>query len=296
MIIRVTARHMDLEPSLKAYVEDKLNHLSRFFDRVDEAHVVLTLEGHRTTADVTVHASKAIISSEQEADDVRGAFDRALERVERQLRRHKDRVRNQKHGPDTSEAAELLDGAVTASVGIVPEASAATPMTPEEALARARRGERGVPRVPELRDREDQRHVPPGRRAVRTGRAHEAERPRAAGRRASGAPCGWRTRRGAPEHRGAHAEAGLGRRAQARDRGDRFGRGHHPGRDLPSGPSPGRVRARIRVGQDPDPGRARARVPRLARARASGRRRSAVSVRRAFPASSSPAASRRRPR
>jgi len=97
--------------------------------------VVLTLEGHRTTADVTVHASKAIISSEQEADDVRGAFDRALERVERQLRRHKDRVRNQKHGPDMGQAAELLDGAATATAGFVPEAPAATPMTPEEALA-----------------------------------------------------------------------------------------------------------------------------------------------------------------
>jgi putative sigma-54 modulation protein len=135
MIIRVTARHMDLEPSLKEYVEEKLNHLSRFFDRVNEAHVVLTAEGHRRVADVTVHASKAIISSEQEADDVRAAFDRALERVERQLRRHKDRVRNQKHGTDMGEAAELLGGAAAASLGIVPEASSAEPMTPEEALA-----------------------------------------------------------------------------------------------------------------------------------------------------------------
>jgi putative sigma-54 modulation protein len=117
MKIRVTARHLDLEPSLKVYVEEKINHLSRFFDRIDEAHVVISAEGHRRIADVTVHAARAIISSEQEADDVRAAFDRALERVERQLRRHKDRVRNMKHGPDTSEAAEMLGGAVAGSFG-----------------------------------------------------------------------------------------------------------------------------------------------------------------------------------
>jgi putative sigma-54 modulation protein len=135
MIIRVTARHMDLEPSLNEYIEEKLKHLSRFFDRLDEAHVVLSAEGHRSVADVTVHASKAVISSEQDADDARSAFDRALERVERQLRRHKDRVRNRKHGPDTSEAAEALGGAAPGSFGIVSEASSAEPMTPEEALA-----------------------------------------------------------------------------------------------------------------------------------------------------------------
>ncbi len=134
MKIRVTARHLDLDPPLKAYVEEKINHLSRFFDRVDEAHVVLSSEGHRKIADVTVHASKVVISSEQEADEVRGAFDRAIERVERQIRRHKGRVRERKHGAATSEAAEALGGAATGSFGIVPETSTADPMTPEEAL------------------------------------------------------------------------------------------------------------------------------------------------------------------
>lgn len=135
MRIRVTARHLDLEPQLKAYVEEKLNHLSRFFDRVDEAHVVFSAEGHRRIADVTVHASRAIVSSEQEADDARAAFDRALEKVQRQIRRHKERVRDRKRGAATSEVAEVLGGVVTGSVGIVAEASAAEPMTPEEALS-----------------------------------------------------------------------------------------------------------------------------------------------------------------
>jgi putative sigma-54 modulation protein len=135
MNIKVTARHLDLDPELKAYVEEKMNGLSRFFDRVDEAHVVLSSEGHRKVADVTVHAARAIVSSEQEADDVRGAFDRALEKVERQIRRHKDRVRDRKHGAAMSDAAEALGGAAVGSFGIVPEASAAESMTPAEALA-----------------------------------------------------------------------------------------------------------------------------------------------------------------
>ena len=40
MNIRVTARHTDLTPDLKDYVEERVSRLGRYFDRVDEAHVV----------------------------------------------------------------------------------------------------------------------------------------------------------------------------------------------------------------------------------------------------------------
>jgi putative sigma-54 modulation protein len=135
MNIRVTSRHLDLDAPLKAYVEEKMEGLSRYFDRVDEAHVVLSTEGHRKVADLTVHASRRIIASRQEADDVRSAFDLALEKVQRQVRRHKDRVRDRKHGVPTSDAAAELLGTAASEVGIVPETSATASMTPDEAVA-----------------------------------------------------------------------------------------------------------------------------------------------------------------
>ena len=127
MNIRVTARHFDMEPDLKAYVEDKVSRLARYFDRVEEAHVVLDAEGHRKIADVTVHASRVTVSSEQAAGDLRSAFDRAVDKVERQIRRHKERVRNHKGKDSTAVAAKLVGGTVPEELGIMPEALAGAP-------------------------------------------------------------------------------------------------------------------------------------------------------------------------
>lgn len=136
MNIRVTTRHTEMEPDLKKYVEGRVSRLSRYFDRVDEAHVVLAAEGHRKIADVTVHASRLTVSSEQSAADLRSAFDRALDKVERQIRRHKERVRNRKGREPTATAVEKVEGEVPGEPGIIPEVLAGAPMTAEQAIGR----------------------------------------------------------------------------------------------------------------------------------------------------------------
>jgi putative sigma-54 modulation protein len=135
MKVRITARHCDPDAELRRHVEEKVSHLGRYFDRVDEAHVVLEAEGHRQIAEVIVHASRTVVSSKQAAEDLRSAFDLAVDKVERQIRRHKDRVRNTKHADPTSTASLRLGGAALGQIGIVPEDLASEPMTVEEALA-----------------------------------------------------------------------------------------------------------------------------------------------------------------
>ncbi len=134
MKIRVTARHAELDPDLRQHVEDKLSHLAHYFDRVDEAHVVFGREGPMSCADVTVHASRVVVSSEQTGEDQRKAFDRALEKVERQIRRHKERVRDRKHGERTADAAAAAGGIPPEEIGIVPEKLSGSPLSPEEAI------------------------------------------------------------------------------------------------------------------------------------------------------------------
>jgi putative sigma-54 modulation protein len=136
MNIRVTARHTEMGPDLRDYVEQRVQRLARYFDRVDEAHVVLEAEGHRKIADVTVHASRLTVSSEQAAADLRSAFDLAMEKIERQIRRHKERVRNHKGKEPTAIAVERAVSEVPGEPGLVPEALAGAPMTAEEALGR----------------------------------------------------------------------------------------------------------------------------------------------------------------
>ena len=135
MRITVTCRHCELEPALKEYVEDKVSRLARYFDRVDEAHIVFQIEGHRCIADITVHASRAVISSEQSADDLRSAFDRSMDKVERQIRRYKERVRHHKGVETTASVADASGGVSLEDVGIVPESLASRAMTAGEAFS-----------------------------------------------------------------------------------------------------------------------------------------------------------------
>jgi putative sigma-54 modulation protein len=135
MRITITCRHCELEPALRTHVEDKVSHLARYFDRVDEAHVVFQIEGHRSIADITVHASRAVISSEQSADDLRSAFDRSIDKVERQIRRYKERIRHHKGVETTASAAEASAGVSLEDLGIVPESLASREMTAAEAFS-----------------------------------------------------------------------------------------------------------------------------------------------------------------
>ena len=135
MRITITCRHCELEPALRTHVEDKVSRLARYFDRVDEAHVVFQTEGHRNIADVTVHASRAVISSEQSADDLRSAFDRSIDKVERQIRRYKERIRSHKGVDATADVAMASGGVSLEDLGIVPESLASRVMTPAEAFS-----------------------------------------------------------------------------------------------------------------------------------------------------------------
>jgi len=134
MRTKITCRHCELESGLKEHVENKVEHLSRYFDRVDEAHIVFQTEGHRCIADITVHASRAVISSEQTADDMRSAFDRSMEKVERQIRRYKERIRNHKGVDTTADVAMASGGASMEDIGMVPEKLASRNMTADEAF------------------------------------------------------------------------------------------------------------------------------------------------------------------
>ena len=47
MNTEITTRHFDLSESLKQRTEDRLNKLNRYFDRIMDARVVVSLEGNR---------------------------------------------------------------------------------------------------------------------------------------------------------------------------------------------------------------------------------------------------------
>lgn len=98
MEILVKGKQMDVGESLRVHAEDNLNaNVKKYFDRAMDATVIFSREAHLYRADISVHVGRDILmQGSAKADEVYAAFDNALSRIAKQLRRYKRRLRNHK--------------------------------------------------------------------------------------------------------------------------------------------------------------------------------------------------------
>ncbi|MBI1393234.1 MAG: ribosome-associated translation inhibitor RaiA [Alphaproteobacteria bacterium] len=96
MEIQVTGKNMDLGDALQVYVQDKLEDgVTKYFERGADAIVTFTKERHLIECEMTAHlASGVFLTAHDEADDAYGAFDRALAKLEKRVRRYKRRLKD----------------------------------------------------------------------------------------------------------------------------------------------------------------------------------------------------------
>ncbi len=92
MQITITARHFDLTNAIRDFIEQSCEKLSRYFDHIISIHVILTLENMRNHVEMNLHASKFNIQSESEEMDMYIAVEAAIEKMEVQLKKLKDKV------------------------------------------------------------------------------------------------------------------------------------------------------------------------------------------------------------
>jgi len=90
MEVTITARHFQLDPSLREYLEAEIAGLAKFSERILEVHVILEQEKYRQTAEIVVHLPRAHrVRAREEGKDMRLAFDEAVGKLEIQIKRYK---------------------------------------------------------------------------------------------------------------------------------------------------------------------------------------------------------------
>jgi len=96
----VTFRHMEPSEPLKQHVLDKLQRIHKFFPDPIRAQIVLSLERYLHKADIiiTLHNGLAIKGKEL-TEDMYSAIDQVMEKIERQVRRYKDRIDSHRPAP-----------------------------------------------------------------------------------------------------------------------------------------------------------------------------------------------------
>jgi putative sigma-54 modulation protein len=92
MQITITARHFELTRAIRDYVETSCLKIKRYFDHIITLHITLALENSRNICEVSLHASRFNLQSQAEEMDMYLSIDNALEKIEAQIKKLKDRV------------------------------------------------------------------------------------------------------------------------------------------------------------------------------------------------------------
>lgn len=97
MQFNITFRQFGASDSLKEYAREKVERVNKLLDRAGEAHVVLSLERHLHHADITIHSGAWVLRGRDKSDDMYASIDLAMDKIERQLRRYRDKLKTH-HG------------------------------------------------------------------------------------------------------------------------------------------------------------------------------------------------------
>jgi len=111
----VTFKNLDSSDHLKSYVGDKLDRFDKYLDNPAEASVVLTVEKFRHIAEINIAGDRLSINGKEETNDMYSAIDMALDKLEKQIKKNKQKIRERRT------SSKNRNRAMPEDEGILPE-------------------------------------------------------------------------------------------------------------------------------------------------------------------------------
>ena len=96
MQITITARHFGLTKAIRDAIESSCEKLNRYFDQIVNIHITLNLQNSRNLVDMSLQASKFNLQAQAEAMDMYIAINEAVDNMEAQIKKLKDKVTDHK--------------------------------------------------------------------------------------------------------------------------------------------------------------------------------------------------------
>ncbi len=102
MNVNVTARHFELTDDIREHVVRRVEKIEKFGYPLLDAHVVLDVEKRRQIAEVSIHGKHSTFTAQAESHDMIESIDDATDKVQNQIRRHAEKVREHRALPDAA--------------------------------------------------------------------------------------------------------------------------------------------------------------------------------------------------
>ena len=102
MNLTISGHHLEVTPALRTYVAGKLDRITRHFDQVVDVKVLLSIENQtekerRQKAECNINVKGSDMFAESAHEDMYAAVDELIDKLDRQVVRHKDRLQNHHH-------------------------------------------------------------------------------------------------------------------------------------------------------------------------------------------------------
>ncbi len=111
MQISVIGRHIEVTEAIRAYAEEKAAKLDRLYDRLEAVDVIIDKVGNRFRTELVVRAAQRhTFVAQMDGSLINESLDLAMEKMERQLRAHKERIRSHKHPERAGEDVPRAEG------------------------------------------------------------------------------------------------------------------------------------------------------------------------------------------
>jgi putative sigma-54 modulation protein len=94
----VTFKNLDPSENLKSYVKDKLDRFDKYLYNPAEANVVLSVEKFRHIAEININGDRLNINGKEETIDMYSAIDMVLDKLEIQIKKNKQKIREYRSG------------------------------------------------------------------------------------------------------------------------------------------------------------------------------------------------------
>ncbi len=136
MEVQLLARNLEIPPRLEEYATKKMEKLGRYLPDIQKARMELSAENtrssaHRQVVQLTVWTRGGMLRSEERDQDIYTAIDAAMDKMRRQITRHKTRrierryrIEAEEPFPEEAETEEIIRV----------KRFEVRPMTPEEAI------------------------------------------------------------------------------------------------------------------------------------------------------------------
>ena len=114
MKFNIRGKKLEVTPSLKSYIEDKIGRLDKYFENPDniEANVLIKVSGINQVVEVTINTHGLILRGEESNKDLYASIDFVTDKIERQIRKNKTKI-HKKVSKDTIRDFKVIESDVT---------------------------------------------------------------------------------------------------------------------------------------------------------------------------------------